>query len=285
MPDSSDTPLAATAGDNVPVANAPMGNLPMGNAAPHNAAPNSAAPDSTAADNATGGNAVSDNAAGGNPAGGNAAEDNTAGEEPKRPSRATLIRDLAVNVAAPYATYLLLSHEGVSLVWSLAAGSIFPLSATLVGFVRSRRVDALGIIVLVVTAASILGALAFTSPYLLLAKGSLITGGIGTLFLLSLLLSRPLIYHLASNTGQDPEARAEFAATWENEPAFRRLMRRLTLVWGLGMYAEASLRLLLIGHLPVAVFLPVSEAMWIAFFALMSLWSWRYAMKQMPEEA
>ena len=124
-------------------------------------------------------------------------------------------------------------------------------------------------IVLVVTGVSILGALLFTSPYLLLAKGSLITGGIGTLFLLSLLMPQPLIYYLASNTGQDPEARAEFAALWEKEPAFRRLMRRLTLIWGLGMYVEASLRLLLIPRLPVAVFLPVSEAMWIAFFALM----------------
>ena len=205
--------------------------------------------------------------------------------EGRRPSRTALVRDLGINVAAPYATYLLLSHEGVSLVWALAAGSVFPLTATLVGFARSRRVDALGIIVLVVTAASIIGALLFTSPYLLLAKGSLITGGIGTLFLLSLLMSRPLIYHLASNTGQDPETRAEYIAMWEAEPGFRRLMRRLTLIWGVGMYVEASLRLLLIGRLPVAVFLPVSEAMWILFFALMMLWSWRYASRQMPEEA
>lgn len=214
-----------------------------------------------------------------------AAAEGTAEAERPSPSRWALARDMGINVVAPYATYLLLQHEGVSLVWSLAAGSVFPLAATLVGFARSRRVDALGIIVLVVTAASIIGAVLFTSPYLLLAKGSLITGGIGTLFLLSLLMQRPLIYHLASNTGQDPEARAEYAAMWDSEPAFRHLMRRLTLMWGLGMYVEASLRLLLIGRLPVAVFLPVSEAMWILFFALMTLWSWRYASKRMPEEA
>lgn len=214
-----------------------------------------------------------------------AAAENAAEAERPGLSRWALARDLGINVVAPYATYLLLRHEGVSLVWSLAAGSVFPLAATLAGFVRSRRVDALGIIVLVVTAASIVGAVLFTSPYLLLAKGSLITGGIGTLFLLSLLMQRPLIYYLASNTGQDPQARAEFAELWENQPEFRHLMRRLTLMWGLGMYAEASLRLLLIRRLPVAVFLPVSEAMWILFFALMTLWSWRYASKRMPEEA
>ncbi len=200
------------------------------------------------------------------------------------PGRAALIRDLAINVAAPYATYLILRHEGVSLVWSLAAGAVFPAGATLVGFARSRRVDALGLIVLVVTAVSILGALVFTSPYLLLAKGSAITGGIGTLFLLSLLMQRPLVYHLASNTGQDPEARAEYAAMWETDATFRRVMRRVTLVWGLGMYVEASLRLLLINRLPVAVFLPVSEAMWIGFFALMTLWSWHYGSRQMQSD-
>lgn len=213
-----------------------------------------------------------------------AAADNAAEPERKGVSRATLARDLGINVVAPYVTYLLLRHEGVSLVWSLAAGSVFPTAAILVGFVRSRRVDALGIIVLAVTAVSIIGALLFTSPFLLLAKGSFITGGIGTVFLLSLLTPQPLIYYLASNTGQDPEARAEFAQLWESKPTFRHLMRRLTLMWGLGMYAEASLRLLLIGHMPVSVFLPVSEGMWILFFALMTLWSWRFAAKRMPEE-
>ena len=45
-------------------------------------------------------------------------------------SRWALARDLGINVVAPYATYLLLRHEGVSLVWSLAAGSVFPIAAT-----------------------------------------------------------------------------------------------------------------------------------------------------------
>lgn len=215
---------------------------------------------------------------------GEATPDSVAEPDTPRPRRRALIRDIGINVVAPYATYLILRNEDVSLVWALAAGAVFPAAAILVGFVRSRRMDALGIIVLVVTAVSILGGLLFTSPYLLLAKGSLITGGIGTLFLLSLLMARPLLYHLAANTGQDPEARAEFAETWETDLGFRRLMRRLTLVWGLGMYVEASLRLLLIGRLPVAVFLPVSDAMWMAFFALMMLWSWRYAVKLRSEE-
>lgn len=39
--------------------------------------------------------------------------------------------------------------------------------------------------------------------------------------------------------------------------------------------------MLLIELLPLVVFLPISEAMWIIFFAAMTLWSWRYGSRQM----
>lgn len=203
------------------------------------------------------------------------------------PSRAALVRDIGINAGAPYATYLTLRWYDVGVVPALAAGAIFPVSAIIVGILRNRRVDALGIIILVATAASILGSILFTSPYLLLAKGSLLTGGIGTLFLLSLAAQRPLIFYLASTTGRDAASRAEFEQMWQEEPHYRSLMRRLTLVWGIGLYCEASLRLVLIPLLPIVVFLPVSEAMWILFFLGLSAWSWRYSTRHMaePEEA
>jgi hypothetical protein len=53
-------------------------------------------------------------------------------------------------------------------------------------------------------------------------------------------------------------------------------MRRLTAIWAVGLLLEATVRLMLIPLLPIAVFLPISEAMWIVFFAAMTAWSWRY---------
>jgi hypothetical protein len=53
-------------------------------------------------------------------------------------------------------------------------------------------------------------------------------------------------------------------------------MRRLTAIWAIALLGEATLRLALIPMLPIAIFLPVSEAMWIGFFTLMTAWSWRY---------
>jgi hypothetical protein len=197
---------------------------------------------------------------------------------PERPraSRSALLRDIGANAVAPYATYLILHGQGIAVVPALAAGAVFPAGAVILGFALRKRIEALGIVVLVATVASIIGAMFFTSPYLLLAKGSLITGGVGTVFLLSLAAHRPLVFYLVSSTGQDQAGRERYMALWETVPPFRLLMRRLTLIWGIALYAEASLRLLLIGLLPIEVFLPVSEAMWIVFFAAMTAWSWRY---------
>jgi hypothetical protein len=194
--------------------------------------------------------------------------------------RNVLLRDIGVNVVLPYATYLFLSSQDVPTVQALAAGAVFPVAAIIVGFVRERRVQALGMIVLVATAASILAALYFTSPFLALAKGSLFTGGLGLMMLASLLARRPLAFHLA-RLGGDDDDRQHAETLWETEARYRRLMRRITWVWAVALLCEASLRLMLIPVLPVALFLPISEAMWIGCCALMIAWSWRYGARQM----
>ena len=195
------------------------------------------------------------------------------------PGRAGLLRDVLVNAVLPYATFLLLRHYGVATVHALVAGAVFPMASTVVAFVRERRVQALGIIVLAATAASVVGALVFTSPYLALLKGSFITGLVGLVFGASLFARRPLVFHL-SLTGKDAAARQYRELLWADVPEFRRVMRQLTAIWAVGLIAEATLRVVLIPLLPIAVFLPVSETMWIAFMTLLMAWSWRYGYRR-----
>jgi hypothetical protein len=190
-------------------------------------------------------------------------------------SRKGLLRDIGVNAVLPYVTYLVLTRQGVPTVPALVAGAVFPASAAIITIVRERRIAALGLIVLAATAASVAGALWFTDPFLLLAKGSFVTGDIGLVFLASLALRRPLVFHLAT-TGKDATARQRSESLWQTEPAFRAVMRRLTAIWAVALLAEATLRLVMIPLMPIAVFLPISEAMWIVFFAAMMAWSWRY---------
>jgi uncharacterized membrane protein len=196
--------------------------------------------------------------------------------------RTALVRDIGVNAGLPYATYLLLSYEGVPTVQALAAGAVFPIAAIIVRFIRERRVQALGMIVLVATLASIMAALYFTSPFLALAKGSLFSALFCVLLLGSLLLRRPLVFHLMT-VGQEEEDRAHADTLWETQPRYRRLVRRITVVWALAFLVEGSLRLMLIPLLPIALFLPLSETMSLACIGLMMLWAWRYGSREMEQ--
>jgi uncharacterized membrane protein len=196
--------------------------------------------------------------------------------------RSRLIRDIGINAGLPYVTYLLLSHEGVPTVKALAAGAVFPVSAIIIGFIRERRVQTIGMIVLAATLASILAALYFTSPFLALAKGSVFSTVFALLLFGSLFARRPLVFHLAA-LSQDPEDKQQAETLWQTEPRYRRLMRHITAVWAGAFIVEGCLRLTLIPLLPIAVFLPISEAMSLACIGLMIAWTWRYAGRQMEQ--
>jgi hypothetical protein len=197
---------------------------------------------------------------------------------PQAVDRRGLIRDIVVNAVLPYATYLGLTACGVDTVWALVAGAVFPIASILFGAIRQRRVQAIGIIVLVATAASVASALWFTSPFLALARGALMTILIAIVLLGSLLARRPLLFHLAS-AGLDAEGRREAAAEWAADAFSRRMMRLLTAVWGVALLAEAGVSLVVIAWLPPAAVIPVNEVLFWAFFGVLAYGSYRYGQR------
>ncbi len=78
-----------------------------------------------------------------------------------------------------------------------------------------------------------------------------------------------------------PADRQHSETLWATEPRYRGMMRRITLVWALAFLVEGSLRLALIPLLPIALFLPISEAMSLGCIGLMIAWSWRYGSREM----
>lgn len=191
-----------------------------------------------------------------------------------------MLMDLIVSAALPYAAFLILSSHGVSTVTALAIGAVFPIASIVVAFARERRIQAIGILTLSATVVSVVTSLYFQSPYLALAKASLITGCIGLVFGLSLMAPRPLVFYLAS---KDAQSREVNEARWQTIPGYRRVMRFITAVWCVGLLGEAGFRLVLIPLLPIEIFLPLSEVMWIGFFALLMAWSYRYGRSQMAK--
>lgn len=141
----------------------------------------------------------------------------------------------------------------------MIAAATVPIIEGGVSLVLHRRFSVLS--VLVGLSLLLSGALVLLGgpPRLILARESLLSGGIGVVLLVSLLWPQPFIYHMARHffAGNTAGRRMEFnrkaAVPW-----FRSFLRLLTVVWGLVTVGDAALNTYLALHLPVATFLAVS---------------------------
>ena len=113
--------------------------------------------------------------------------------------RAGAVVELVVNLLLPWLAYrLALPHWGE--LGALYASAVPPVVWSLVEFARTRRVDALSILVLLGIVLSIVLMALGGSPRLLLMRESMASGAIGVVFLVSLVLRRPLTFYLARAT-------------------------------------------------------------------------------------
>jgi hypothetical protein len=101
--------------------------------------------------------------------------------------------------------------------------------------------------------------LLFSDARLLLLKESAVTGILGLLFLASVPTSRPVIFLFGRRfaTGGDPERVAWWNGLWQY-PLFRRTQRLMTTMWGVGLFGEAVVRVVLTYQLPVATMVVVN---------------------------
>ena len=167
---------------------------------------------------------------------------------------------LLPNVLLPWLIYQGLTSQGVSTINALMATAVVPLATTLYGWLSARRVEALGIMTLAFVVVGLVTSLISGDPFFYLVKESLLTGVWGLIMLGSLLAAKPLTYYFGHQfmAGGDPARAARYDALWQR-PQFRALQRGICVMWGLGLVAEALLRVLLVFVLPIPVFLLVSQ--------------------------
>lgn len=178
-----------------------------------------------------------------------------------------------LNIAAPFASYEVLTRAGFSELTALAVGSLFPLAGIALAALRSRRLEWIGIASLAGIMVGLLGGLLLHSAEFLLVKDSIITGGIGLVFLASLLAARPLVFVLGRQiSGTDPVA---MQRQWNSDAGFRRSCRQMTTVWGVALIGEAGLRIGLSVLIPPATLLLLSPVLAAAVFAPLALWTLR----------
>jgi hypothetical protein len=200
-----------------------------------------------------------------------------AGSDAAAPRFAGLYRSLTINVVLPLIVAQWLLHQGRSPVVALGIAALFPLGDGLVSALR-RRLDLLSVASLAALVVGIALSFATNNAAFAIAEKSAFTGLFGVAFLVSLLFPRPLIFHLGRqfNTAGDPAAQAAWDANW-SIPGFRRVVRVMTAIWGLGLLAEAVLRIVVALTMTPAVAIVVSPVLAIGAIALLILWTRRYA--------
>jgi len=165
------------------------------------------------------------------------------------------------DIAGPLVAYSMLRSAGQSQVSALIFSGAFPALGILVGVIRHRRVDTIGVLVLAgIAVGTVLGLLS-GSPRLVLAEGSVPTAVFGLLCLGSLWARRPLIYRFAIEfIGAGTPRGREFESLWQY-PAFRHSFRLYTLVWGVVYLAEAVARVVIVEMTSTSTALSVSKVM------------------------
>ncbi len=201
------------------------------------------------------------------------------------PSTRSLLRSLApsllINAVFPYLLYQYLTDQQVTTVNALNATAVFPLAGIALGWLRTRRLDFIGVIVLIFIVLGLLTSLISGSPRLFLIKESFLTGLFGLVFLGSLLLARPLSFYLGRQfvSGGDPSRAAWFEGLWQYS-SFRSTQRLIALVWGVGLLSEALIRVGLVFVLPIPAFLAISPLMSMVVTVGLIIWTMSYGRRR-----
>ena len=193
-------------------------------------------------------------------------------------SFAQMIPTLVVDVAMPIVAFNLLTHYGVSTLLALVAGGIFPALNNIRVWVKTRKLEPLGIIVMsflvIGTAASLISG----SVFFTLIKESFLTAAFGFVCLGSLLAERPLMFYINRQfvAGDDLVRLAWWNGLWEEFPNFRAANRFVTAVWGIAYIVEAGLRVVFALVLPPAQVVATSPVLAFGVTILLIAWTRRY---------
>jgi hypothetical protein len=182
-------------------------------------------------------------------------------------------REALVNLALPYLIYSV-AQPRLGDVNALIASSGPPILWSLVEFARHRKVDALSMVVLLGLGLSLVAFLGGGSVRFLQLREKLVTVFVGVVFLGSAAIGRPLMYELVRAflaRANDPELR--WVESLRNNSFFRAGMTIMTVVWGVGLLADAAVSIALLYVLSIQAYLVVNPILGYATIGSLTLWN------------
>jgi intracellular septation protein A len=188
-----------------------------------------------------------------------------------------MLPTLFFDVAMPIVAFNVLTSYGVSTLWALVAGGLFPAINNLRVWANSRRLEPLGIIVMTFLVIGTATSLISGSVFFALIKESFLTAAFGFICLGSLLVERPLMFYINRQfvAGDDPVRLEWWNGLWQH-PAFRAAQRLVTAVWGIAYLAEALLRVGFALILSPRQVVAISPVMAFGVMIVLIAWTRRY---------
>ena len=155
---------------------------------------------------------------------------------------------MLIDIVAPIIVYFILHSLGVGDVLALTIGGMVTAINVVVGTVRRRRLDSIGLLVIAEITLSIALLLITQDPRILLIKPSFYVGFAAIYAFATCLVGRPIGYESAKPmaTKGDPEGLAAYERAWERSPEFRQTERVITAGWGVAFLVDAVLRILVV---------------------------------------
>ena len=154
----------------------------------------------------------------------------------------------AADVVVPMALYYVLHRFGISDGLALGASAAIALVVTIVNTIRRKKLDAIGILVIIEIVMSIALFLWLKDRRLILAKPSFYSGVAAIYLIVMAFRPKPMNYETIRNLGSDgdPRRAAAIDAAWQENPKFRTAVRTAEVGWGLAFLADSILRVVII---------------------------------------
>ncbi|GAB3566156.1 VC0807 family protein [Spelaeicoccus albus] len=170
---------------------------------------------------------------------------------------------MVFDLVVPLTLFYVLRGAGASIYLALLAGTLASGITAVVIVATQHRLDGIAVFVMSTMLLSVGVSLLTGSARFLLAKEGWLTAVTGIWFLGSLGARRPLAYQfsrplLEGRLGWP----ANWDATWDRAPRFRRMWQISTALWGLGTLLDSAARVIMAYTLPVDVVPALSTAMY-----------------------
>jgi intracellular septation protein A len=176
---------------------------------------------------------------------------------------------LVIDVVLPVALFYLLRAGGVEQLAALLVSGAPPALRVAYTLVRTRHIDTIGALVLVAVVLAVAGSLIEGDPRTLLIRNALLSFPFAIWMLASLGARRPLTYQTAK--ALLPSRARAFERAWTDEPAFRHVWRRLTVLWGGGLLLQAAASVLMAYTLPIDAVPGLDTALSVGVFIVLQI--------------